>query len=130
MTGISTPPSISEPPGWRCLPAELAQDLNGSTPGPAAGGETGTPAGDRRNPRPSGRREVKSVSTHAVIDDDAGRPTPDRGGVFTYLGLAAGTGLVSDIVLPGGVRLTLATGFGWAGPAQTTSGRCRSWTSG
>ena len=51
---------------------------------------------------------VMSVSTHAVIDDDAGRPTPDRGGVFTYLGLAAGTRLVSDIVLPGGVHLALA----------------------
>jgi CRISPR-associated protein Csx10 len=53
---------------------------------------------------------VMTVSTHAVIDDDAGRPTADRGGVFTYLGLAAGTWLVSDIVLPAGVGLALAAG--------------------
>jgi len=53
---------------------------------------------------------VMSVSTHAVIDDDAGRPTSDRGGVFTYLGLAPGTRLVTDIVLPGGVQLALAAG--------------------
>ena len=53
---------------------------------------------------------VMSVSTHAVIDDDAGRPTQDRGGVFTYLGLAPGTVLASDIVLPAGVRLRLARG--------------------
>ena len=53
---------------------------------------------------------VMTVSTHAVIDDDAGRPTADRGGVFTYLGMAAGTWLVSDVVLPPGVRLTLAAG--------------------
>lgn len=53
---------------------------------------------------------VMAVSTHAVIDDDAGRPTPDRGGVFTYLGLVAGTLLVSDIVLPAGVHLALAAG--------------------
>jgi CRISPR-associated protein Csx10 len=51
-----------------------------------------------------------AVSTHAVIDDDAGRPTPDRGGVFSYLGLAAGTLLISDIVLPADVRLTLEAG--------------------
>jgi CRISPR-associated protein Csx10 len=77
---------------------------------------------DRRQPMRSGHvvpagpgawhllAPVMSVSTHAVIDDDAGRPTPDRGGVFTYLGLAAGTRLVTDIVLPGGVRLALAAG--------------------
>ena len=53
---------------------------------------------------------VLSVSTHAVIDDDAGRPTADRGGVFTYLGMAPGTRLASDIVLPGGVQLALAAG--------------------
>ena len=46
---------------------------------------------------------VMTVSTHAVIDDDAGRPTADRGGVFTYLGMAAGIRLVSDVVLPPGV---------------------------
>ena len=45
-----------------------------------------------------------AVSTHAVIDDDEGRPTEDRGGVFTYLGLAPGTLLVSDIVLPAGTQ--------------------------
>lgn len=53
---------------------------------------------------------VMAVSTHAVIDDDAGRPTSDRGGVFTYLGLAPGARLVSDIVLPAGVCLALAAG--------------------
>jgi CRISPR-associated protein Csx10 len=51
-----------------------------------------------------------SVSTHAVIDDDAGRPAADRGGVFTYLGIAPGTLLVSDIVLPAGAGLRLAAG--------------------
>ena len=49
-----------------------------------------------------------SVSTHAVIDDDAGRP--DRGGVFTYLGLAPGTMLISDIVLPADISLALRAG--------------------
>jgi CRISPR-associated protein Csx10 len=53
---------------------------------------------------------VMTVSTHAVIDDEAGRPTADRGGVFTYLGLAPGTRLVSDVVLPAGVGLALAAG--------------------
>ena len=53
---------------------------------------------------------VMTVSTHAVIDDDEGRPTADRGGVFTYLGLAAGTRLVTDIVLPAGTGLALAAG--------------------
>jgi hypothetical protein len=59
MTGISTPRLTSEPPGWRSLPAEPASDLPGNLPGRAADCETGTPAGDRRNPRPSGRGEVK-----------------------------------------------------------------------
>ena len=51
-----------------------------------------------------------AVSAHAVVDDDEGRPTRDRGGVFTYLGLAPGTLLASDIVLPAGTRLRLAVG--------------------
>jgi CRISPR-associated protein Csx10 len=49
-----------------------------------------------------------AVSTHAVIDDDNGRP--GRGGVFTYLGIAPGTLLVSDIVLPADADLRLAVG--------------------
>src|SRR6202044_391123 len=65
-TGISTPRSTSKPPGWRCLPAELAEDPSGSLPGRAAGGETGTPAGDRRNPRPLGRREVNGPPSPQV----------------------------------------------------------------
>src|ERR1017187_1685036 len=56
------PRSIAEPRGWRCLAAELAYDLSGNPPGRAAGGETGTPAGDRRNPRPSGRRGVNGTN--------------------------------------------------------------------
>jgi CRISPR-associated protein Csx10 len=51
-----------------------------------------------------------SVSTHAVIDDDAGRPDQARGGVFTYLGLAPGTVLASDIVLPANAGLALSVG--------------------
>ena len=75
---------------------------------------------------------VMAVSTHAVIDDDAGRPTPDRGGVFAYLGLAAGTLLVSDVVLPGGVHLALAAGdrLRLGRSRRMTSGRCGSWTCG
>ena len=38
----------------------------GSLPGRAAGGETGTRAGDRRDPRPSGRGEVNSPAYHRV----------------------------------------------------------------
>jgi CRISPR-associated protein Csx10 len=83
-----------------------------SRPGPA----------ERRQPMRSGHvapagpgawhllAPAMAVSTHAVIDDDAGRPTPDRGGVFSYLGLAPGTLLVSDIVLAAGVGLRLAAG--------------------
>ena len=52
----------------------------------------------------------KAVSAHAVVDDDAGRPTSERGGVFSYTGLAPGTILASDIVLPVTVRLNLAAG--------------------
>src|ERR1017187_7836716 len=78
MTGISMPRSISGPPGWRCLPAELASDLPGTLPGRAAGGETGTPAGDRRNPRPSGRREVK-VGDPFVVVGEYGCATPSDG---------------------------------------------------
>ncbi len=57
-----------------------------------------------------------SVSTHAVIGDDTGRPDSDRGGVFSYLGLAPGTVLTCDIVVPEGCS-------GWDGRARTTSGR-------
>src|ERR1017187_10298068 len=74
MTGISTPRSTSEPPGWRCLPAELASDLPGSLPGRAAGGETGTPAGDRRNPCPSGRGEVNHEVCHPGCHRRRGDP--------------------------------------------------------
>jgi CRISPR-associated protein Csx10 len=41
-----------------------------------------------------------TVSTHAVIDDQARRPTTSGGGVFTYLGIAPGTRLITDVVLP------------------------------
>jgi CRISPR-associated protein Csx10 len=51
-----------------------------------------------------------TVSAHAVVDDDAGRPTSDRGGVFSYVGLAPGTILASDVVLPAAVQLKLAAG--------------------
>jgi CRISPR-associated protein Csx10 len=51
-----------------------------------------------------------AVSTHAVIDDAARRPTTSGGGVYTYLGIAPGTLLVSDIVLPADASLDLAPG--------------------
>jgi CRISPR-associated protein Csx10 len=83
-----------------------------SRPGPA----------ERRKPMRSGHvalaapgtwhlvTPAMAVSAHAVIDDDEGRPTRDRGGVFSYLGLAPGTLLASDIVLPAGTVLRLAAG--------------------
>ncbi len=51
-----------------------------------------------------------AVSTHAVIDDDKGRPTEDPGGVFSNLALAPGTLLISDLVLPADRRLNLRPG--------------------
>jgi CRISPR-associated protein Csx10 len=51
-----------------------------------------------------------AVSTHAVIGDDTGRPDSDRGGVFSYLGLAPGTLLTCDIVVPEGAGPRLAAG--------------------
>jgi CRISPR-associated protein Csx10 len=51
-----------------------------------------------------------AVSTHAVIGDNTGRPDSERGGVFSYLGIAPGTVLTSDIVLPADVGLALAAG--------------------
>jgi len=53
---------------------------------------------------------AKTVSTHAVIDDEARRPTVASGGVYTYIGIAPGTLLCTDIVLPVGVRLRLTPG--------------------
>ncbi|MFC8849722.1 MULTISPECIES: RAMP superfamily CRISPR-associated protein [unclassified Micromonospora] len=50
------------------------------------------------------------VSTHAVVDDEARRPTVASGGVYTYLGITPGTLLCSDVVLPAGVRLRLDRG--------------------
>ncbi|KXK58951.1 hypothetical protein AWW66_26905 [Micromonospora rosaria] len=64
------------------------------------------PAGDRwRYLDPA-----KSVSTHAVVDDDARRPTVASGGVYTYLGIAPDTLLCADVVLPADVRLRLNQG--------------------
>jgi CRISPR-associated protein Csx10 len=51
-----------------------------------------------------------AVSTHAVIGDNTGRPDSDRGGVFSYLGIAPGTLLTCDIVLPADLGLTLKAG--------------------
>ncbi|MDQ1246480.1 MAG: CRISPR-associated protein Csx10, partial [Actinomycetota bacterium] len=49
--------------------------------------------------------------THAVIDDEARRPVESAGGgLFTFQGIPAGTVLVTDVVLPGGVDLDLPTG--------------------
>jgi len=53
---------------------------------------------------------AKTVSTHAVVDDEARRPTVASGGVYTYLGIEPGTLLCTDVVLPVGVRLRLARG--------------------
>src|SRR5690606_17760550 len=49
-----------------------------------------------------------TVSTHAVVDDAARRPTVASGGVYTYLAIPAGTLWCSDIVLPspGGLPLS------------------------
>lgn len=65
-------------------------------------------ASDRR-----GWRQVTAamaVSTHAVVDDEARRPTVASGGVYTYLGIAPGTLLCSDVVLPAGFRIRLDRG--------------------
>lgn len=51
-----------------------------------------------------------TVSTHAVVDDAARRPTVASGGVYTYLAIPAGTLLCSDIVLPSTVGLCLSPG--------------------
>lgn len=51
-----------------------------------------------------------TVSTHAVVDDKARRPTVASGGVYTYVGIAPDTLLCSDVVLPAGVRLRLDEG--------------------
>jgi CRISPR-associated protein Csx10 len=51
-----------------------------------------------------------AISTHAVIDDQARRPTKTGGGVFTYLGIAPGTRLVTDVVLPRDAQLRLESG--------------------
>ncbi|MDG4771535.1 RAMP superfamily CRISPR-associated protein [Solwaraspora sp. WMMD792] len=53
---------------------------------------------------------AKTVSTHAVVDDVQRRPTVASGGLFTNLGIAAGTVLCSDIVLPEQARLRLDPG--------------------
>lgn len=52
-----------------------------------------------------------AVSTQAVVNDRERRPTQDAGGgLFSYLGIEAGTVLVSDLVLPEGVQLALMPG--------------------
>ncbi|WP_320064286.1 RAMP superfamily CRISPR-associated protein [Micromonospora sp. RTGN7] len=51
-----------------------------------------------------------TANTHAVVDDDARRPTVASGGVYTYVGIAAGTLLCSDIVLPAEAPLRLKEG--------------------
>ncbi len=53
---------------------------------------------------------AKVAATHAVVDDAARRPTVASGGVYTYLGIAPGTLLCSDIVLPASLRLGLTPG--------------------
>ncbi|HEY0699845.1 MAG TPA: hypothetical protein VGD43_18785, partial [Micromonospora sp.] len=61
----------------------------------------------------AGWRHVRpdiAVSTHAVVDDEARRPTVASGGVYTYLGIAPGTLLCSDVVLPAEARLRLSEG--------------------
>jgi CRISPR-associated protein Csx10 len=55
------------------------------------------------------RTEV-AVSTHAVIDDEARRPTTTGGGVFTYLGIPPGTVLASDVTVPADAQLTFTPG--------------------
>ncbi|ASW55506.1 RAMP superfamily CRISPR-associated protein [Plantactinospora sp. KBS50] len=51
-----------------------------------------------------------AASTHAVVDDDARRPTVASGGVYSYLGIAADSLLCSDVVLPADVELRLRSG--------------------
>ncbi|MBI1759059.1 MAG: hypothetical protein HYR62_07525 [Actinobacteria bacterium] len=53
---------------------------------------------------------AEAISTHAVVDDEARRPTTTGGGVFTYLGLEPGTLLVSDVVIPADATLHLQAG--------------------
>jgi len=47
-----------------------------------------------------------TVSTHVVVNG----PTAGAGGLFSYHGIAPGTVLVSDLVLPDGIELALAPG--------------------
>ncbi|HEY6794204.1 MAG TPA: RAMP superfamily CRISPR-associated protein [Kineosporiaceae bacterium] len=62
-------------------------------------------------PRWQERSPGTHVSTHAVVNDAERRPTTEAGGgLFSYHGIEPGTVLVSDLVLPDGVRLTLREG--------------------
>lgn len=76
-------------------------------------GERAKPMSGWIAPDRRGWRQVTpamTVSTHAVVDDEARRPTVASGGVYTYLGIAPGTLLCSDVVLPAGFRLRLDRG--------------------
>ncbi|MDQ1295529.1 MAG: CRISPR-associated protein Csx10 [Actinomycetota bacterium] len=56
-------------------------------------------------------RVSKEISTHAVIHDVARRPLESSGGgLFSREGIAAGTVLVADVVLPVDARLDLLPG--------------------
>jgi CRISPR-associated protein Csx10 len=56
-------------------------------------------------------RVSKEISTHAVIDDVERRPLESSGGgLFSREGIAAGTVLVADVVLPVDARLDLRPG--------------------
>ncbi|MFV2088370.1 RAMP superfamily CRISPR-associated protein [Micromonospora sp. LOL_021] len=77
-------------------PEEQAKPMSGWVAPAGAGWRSAEPA--------------KTVSTHAVVDDAQRRPTVASGGLFTNLGIAAGTLLCSDIVLPEQARLRLEQG--------------------
>lgn len=106
-------PAWPVPMVWRRGDKGRGTGVHNSLIGAPASGErakrmTGwiVPVGD-------GWRHVTSattVSTHAVVDDRARRPTVASGGVYTYLGITPDTLLCTDIVLPVGVRLRLAKG--------------------
>ena len=48
--------------------------------------------------------------THAVVDDARRRPTSEGGGVFSMLGIRAGTLLSFDVIIPADATLDLAAG--------------------
>ncbi|MET7426946.1 RAMP superfamily CRISPR-associated protein [Dactylosporangium sp. NPDC005555] len=107
-------PSQPVPAMWRRGDKGRSATVHNVLAAPDAGrDERAKPMTGRIAPDGTGWRLVataQSVSTHAVVDDDARRPTATGGGVYTYVGIAPGTLLCTDIVLPADARLRLTAG--------------------